>query len=569
MAFRTYATTINRSQYISGFRRFSIAALLLMILTSVSALAQQTNNWLFGHNAWIQFPTSGNPISHTGSLLFTSEGTSSISDSSGNLLFYTDGMTVWNGNHTVMTNGTGLNGNESSTDSALIVPCTCGKYFVFTTDAAEHQYAKGLQYSVVDPGIGSVGPMNVVLLQPASEKITAIRDNSGGFWVITHGMGSNRFYSWHVTPGGKCTLSPQQAVISAVGTAYSGGTGATVNYGQGQIKASPDRTKLAVAGMEINGTSFLELFSFNASTGVVGNIANLRDSTPTDVFYGVEFSPNNQYLYVTATRGPNNLYRYSATATTAAAFVSSKTLLHAFQVPKAYDVGALQLGPDHKIYMARVLKPYVSAVNDPDNANPSLVGYVDQAVQLIGGTQGFLGLPAMFAGMPCDPLPPVDPCCPPWNSAMLKKMMFYQGTGGIGDSYTLKFQPSAALNMSMLAYLNYLHTMNFGITSITITFKLIDLSNNNQILETQSATWTWPNGTPTLGFFYHLMNTNNWYRVDTIISLNGTNQFFSEKCIHNWIDVNVQVQGRVKILHMRSADGGISETRINSENQIQ
>ena len=67
------------------------------------------------------------------------EGSSSISDSNGQLLFYTDGVTVWDKNNAVMQNGTGLMGNGSSTQSALIVPCTCDKYFIFTTDAAENQ----------------------------------------------------------------------------------------------------------------------------------------------------------------------------------------------------------------------------------------------------------------------------------------------------------------------------------------------------------------------------------------------------------------------------------------------
>jgi hypothetical protein len=36
------------------------------------------------------------------------EGCATISNSSGQLLFYTDGITVYNRNHQVMPNGTGL-----------------------------------------------------------------------------------------------------------------------------------------------------------------------------------------------------------------------------------------------------------------------------------------------------------------------------------------------------------------------------------------------------------------------------------------------------------------------------
>ncbi|PYP92662.1 MAG: hypothetical protein DMG65_03140, partial [Candidatus Angelobacter sp. Gp1-AA117] len=564
MTFINFVTITNRSQEMSQFLRFSALALLLLLVAAIPGFAQpETSNWIFGQNAGLHFPSSGSPTPFTSSIN-TSEGSSSISDSSGNLLFYTDGITVWGKNGHIMPGGTGLNGHFSSTNSGVIVRCSCNKYFIFTADAAENHYAKGLQYSVVDmtSGSGNVVSKNTVLLQPAAEKVTAYINGPGSFWVVAHGFGNNQFYAWHVTPDINCDLSRVKPVTSAVGTVYSGGSFG-FGFGQGQMKFSQDGTMLAEAGLDYSGLSFIELFSFNATTGAI--TAKFRDTSKTNMFYGVEFAPNNQYLYIGITSGSNKLYRYStdATITTNLNFTSSKTLINDFAVANSFQVGQLQLGPDGKIYIARNHQPYLSALTTPNLPSP---GFVNIALPLVQGTTSGFGLPFMLVPR-CDPLPPVDPCCPPWNSAMLKKMMFYQGTGGIGDSYTLKFQPSAALNMSMLAYLNYLHTMNFGITSITITFKLIDLSNNNQILETQSATWTWPNGTPTLGFFYHLMNTNNWYRVDTIISLNGTNQFFSEKCIHNWIDVNVQVQGRVKILHMRSADGGISETRINSENQ--
>src|SRR5437016_2221599 len=185
------------------------------------------------------------------------------------------------------------------------------------------------------------------------------------------------------------------------------------------MKISPDRLKLAVAGFETNGSSFLELFSFNAA-GVVANLSSqtIRDSTPTDMFYGVEFSPNSQYLYASATRGPNKLYQYStaaASVTSNAAFISHKILVHDFQVQNGYQVGALQLGPNGKIYIARVSQSFLSALNTPNGPNAT---YVDPAVQLVSGTSSYLGLPAMVAGaFPCETPPPVDPCCPPWNAA--------------------------------------------------------------------------------------------------------------------------------------------------------
>jgi hypothetical protein len=228
-------------------------------------------NWAFGQRARINF--KNNTVGT--SAISTSEGSSSISDSNGDLLFYTDGITVWDKNDNPMPNGFGLKGSPSSTHSALIVPCSCSKYFIFITDAFENQYQNGLEYSVVDmnattnPGLGDVIVKNVPLLQPASEKIAGVSDGSAGFWVVGHKMGNNEFVSYHIVANSDCTLHPEAAIISKAGAAYNGGTS---NFGAGQMKISPDGKLLAHAGLSTGATSFIELFKFSTSTGTVSDV---------------------------------------------------------------------------------------------------------------------------------------------------------------------------------------------------------------------------------------------------------------------------------------------------------
>ena len=82
----------------------------------------ETAHWYFGANAGLDF-TSGKPIEDLNGQLVTSEGCSSISDSKGNLLFYTDGDdNTLNKNHLPLLNGDNLFGNNSSSQSAIIVP---------------------------------------------------------------------------------------------------------------------------------------------------------------------------------------------------------------------------------------------------------------------------------------------------------------------------------------------------------------------------------------------------------------------------------------------------------------
>src|SRR4051794_25995354 len=115
-----------------------------ILAISVSLNAQQGNVWYFGFNAGVNFNT--NPPSYLlDGALYTNEGCASISDMNGNIILYTDGRTVYNRNHQPMPNGTGLHGNESSTQSAVVVPKpgSTHLYYVFTTDSRERGFFWG------------------------------------------------------------------------------------------------------------------------------------------------------------------------------------------------------------------------------------------------------------------------------------------------------------------------------------------------------------------------------------------------------------------------------------------
>lgn len=353
-----------------------------LLIYNIGFSQNEANIWYFGQNAGLDF-NSGVPVPLLDGALNTDEGCTSISDSNGNLLFYTDGITVYNQNHNVMLNGTGLNGNTSSTHSAIIVPKPNDSniYYIFTVDFQAE--ANGLQYSEIDmtldSGLGGITTnKNILLYTPTTEKLTAIKSSvAEEYWVVSHKWESDEFIAYNISNAG-INATP---VISSTGT-YVGG--ALEDRTIGQIKISPDGTKLAVARAQ--GLSEVQLFDFNASIGTVSNPLTLIDINPdTEQVYGVEFSPNSKVLYISITG--NAVFQFNLEAGSSADIVNSQLPL--ISLPRPY--GAMQLATDGKIYIAKNNQFYIDVID-----NPNIVGqgcnYQFEHLYL-DGRRSKLGLP--------------------------------------------------------------------------------------------------------------------------------------------------------------------------------
>lgn len=330
---------------------------LLGILFSASNLYSQLEaaNWYFGWNAGVTF-VGGNPVTLTDGVLHTNEGCSSISDASGNLLFYTDGITVWNENHQPMPNGTGLLGSDDSTQSALIVPRpnALGIFYIFTVDANAGK--NGMNYSIVDMnlngGMGDVTPTKNVNLIPRSlEKVTAVKNQDGsGIWVIAHPWDSNKFYAYLVTDAGINTV-PVESITPLTLTFPPGSDG--TNSSGGQLKVSPDGTKIGMCSINIGS----HLFDFDPQSGLVSNMVQISSRR---LDYGIEFSPSGNVLYVSwgTGNGSGELYQYNVNESD---IVASEVL-----IAKDYNLGyALQLAIDGKIYTTDS-GAYLSSIDNPN-----------------------------------------------------------------------------------------------------------------------------------------------------------------------------------------------------------
>ncbi|MDV6169622.1 T9SS type B sorting domain-containing protein [Flavobacterium sp. DG1-102-2] len=339
---------------------------------AATTYGQQDNNWNFGRKAGLNFST-GRATAITNSAMTTMEGSASISDEDGQLLFYTNGIDVWNKNNQKMPHGTGLKGDQSSTQGTVIVPKpgSSTRYYIFAAD--KEGGANGLTYSEVDMaadnGKGDVIAFNAQLVTPVSEKVAAVYHANGkDIWVTTHHWGSNAFYSYLITASGVNT-SP---VISNTGLVIEGD--ALSGHYAGWMAVSPDGKRLASA----NGLLAVELFDFDNATGIVSNAVTVKSPARC---YGAEFSANSKLLYVTS---DNALYQYKADADNVA---STET-----EIAKLDVASSIKLAPDSKIYVvSKYLSTKMSVINRPDTEGTGCNFEADGLD--LGEGQTFVGLP--------------------------------------------------------------------------------------------------------------------------------------------------------------------------------
>ena len=372
-----------------------VICFLLILLTTTLFYGQgEASNWYFGRNAGINF-NNGDVKSLTDGAIQTNEGCASISNKKGELLFYTDGIIVWDRNHNVMPNGSDLLGNKSSTQSAVIVPKPNSDaiYYIFTV--IQLGGIEGVRYSEVDMALNNgngdiTSNKNVLLITPSAEKISAIGHANGkDYWVASHGWNSNEFSVFKVTENGVETTP----VISSVGSYHGNVTLNSIGY----MKFSPNGSRLALAKWSTN--SAVEIFDFDSSTGIISNpiiIDNYFDNDYRDGTYGIEFSPNSNVLYVSEidlTNYVSELHQFNLTTYSKTAIINSDRIIYSGR----NLIAAIQLGFDGKIYVCNPFSSYLSVIQNPNTIGVNC-NYVEREISL-SGKSGVFGLPSFIQSL--------------------------------------------------------------------------------------------------------------------------------------------------------------------------
>ncbi len=373
------------------------------------AQREEASIWFFGEKAGLHFNLNTNSINVLkNGKLNTREGSTSISDSNGRLLFYTDGHTVWNRNHSRMSGGWNLSGDISNTQPALIVPKPddLNLYYIFTTSISN-----GLDYAIVDMskdnGLGAVINQDINLLPFSTQMISAVAKDCAekSIWVTVFSNGMLHTFDINSSGTNSTYLDFPMNYNSGIDQ---------INPNFGYLKFSPDGTKL-VCSTRSNG---IYIFDFDKSSGVVSNEKKLKFNPSGSSYssHGIEFSPDSQILYISMfndyvsqndenSDDPKNYFASLlqfdlSSAITIPPNPLSPVLLPPTIIAPQYEVenekqsfrGGLQLATDGKIYRAisntyNQGTTFLGVINNPNEFGPAC-NYQDKAINLSPNISG-------------------------------------------------------------------------------------------------------------------------------------------------------------------------------------
>ncbi|GDX52811.1 hypothetical protein LBMAG27_18580 [Bacteroidota bacterium] len=339
----------------------------------------------------------------------------SISDESGQLLFYTNGFTVWNRNHQLMQNGDSLLLHKKISDGVLIIPFPNhdSLYYIFYVNysVTGQLNTESISYSIVnmnmDGGLGGIDSINKnisIINDTIGYHICAVKHGNGrDWWVVGHDRPGNNFFTALITPD-SVIIKPSQNIGRREETSGI------------EMCISNQGNKIAFGNWD-----FLQVFNFDRCSGEIGT--EILVDTTYNVIQGLSFSPDGSLFYANST---SDLFQYNLNAPIP---FQSKTLIwhnpyNQFSYPNdsAYAIGIHELAPNGKIYISSHYKVdpemilhfgfqnmSLSVINKPDSLGLAC-DFQPYSLNLAGHrTHG--GLPNMpnynlgaLEGGPCDTL---------------------------------------------------------------------------------------------------------------------------------------------------------------------
>jgi hypothetical protein len=307
-----------------------------------------------------------------------------ISDSVGNLLFYSNGCSVFNKQHDIMMNGEGINASGPIYidncitygdlgypvhRGVMIIPDPVKKniYYLFHLRVPDFRYQnKELMYTVVDMsldgGKGGVTEKNqLIYADSLTDLLTAVRHANGrDWWIAISRFRSPDHLMFLFSPTG--ISGP--LVQSVGGTQYR--TDFFGAYYQGVF--SPDGSKFAINDIFHD----VRLYDFDRCTGTLSNLRQFRLPVRDSTFAGgIAFALKSRYLYASVCEhatANSSLFQFDTRSEDVAGSIQRVYYYEGQDdIPRGRQFYLMQLGPDGKIYITNPNQTrYLHIIHQPD-----------------------------------------------------------------------------------------------------------------------------------------------------------------------------------------------------------
>ena len=430
---------------------------------SLSIYAQkEANHWYFGLGLHIDFNTSPPTTSIEGKQN-TARTAVSVSDKEGDLLFYSDADTVWNRNHQIMPNGIDIGDIFFGSQSVIGIdkPGHPGHYYIVSSIST----LGGLVTTEIDMslnnGLGDVvqGQKQVMVYnvlqhygKTVHSCIAATRHANGrDIWVSIFVAERSEILMFLVTENG---FPSTPTVINLNGIPQ------TANL-YTQAKFSSDGSMFAIA--RLLGIS---LYKFDNNTGVLTDKIEINYDMH---FKGIEFSPNDKFIY---TNGTESVYQFDIQQWNETAIKNSKyELIQNFNMSNFF-LWAEQLAPDGHIYIAVTKNggyQHIFAIEEPNNYGEN-AGFTTEGL-FFSKISSATSLPMFLSSTFYAPPFTAENLCEGSNTVFvienttgLQSAVWNFGDGTTGNGFTVAHQ--------------YATTGTYSVT--------VSITNNNNETETRS-----------------------------------------------------------------------------------
>ncbi len=365
------------------------AASLPLLFLGLTTFAQRHGNvWHFGQHLSLDF-SNCTPTVSTNGVNEGFEGCSSICDADGDLLFHTNGLTLWNADGDVMEGSTFVFGGGSYSQVLIVPRPGSSTLFHVLRPSLQAQGTAGLMSCTVDmTGDGGLGaivtPWDTLYTGTATEHIAATRHANGeDIWILAHAYPANTFLAYRLTADG---IDPVP-VTSDAGPAFPP-CNSNINA-RGEMRFNLTGTRLAMAGNGTGGEPDSDLLLYLRFNNATGEVSNPIELPPARGDFGVAFSADGSKLYTATWKAlnffstdSNFIQQFDLSDPDPAAIIASRTVLYAAQIPTSF--GSVKLGPDGRIYVARFAGDHLGVVQQPGQPGTAC-NYVHDGLDLQGG----------------------------------------------------------------------------------------------------------------------------------------------------------------------------------------